>query len=240
MGKLWDRTVTADGKSQLNEVALDSVKITGPTLVYLSGFLTNNNRPDYVAGGIKRMEELLKDRTAEHAAPKIYAWSHTSLKNLFNLALYNMNPSKRSSDAGYDIGASILMPLVCDNFSRDANNKASGTPLPLEQAQKNLRNITLFGYSAGSVVAQETFNATLKMMQDVGFDEKNARKALNEVVLVSVGSRTPRSRICSRVGTTIIPRSSTSTTSVSAGLYTRIPEGVLVVSWMMDSVFSVR
>ncbi len=188
MGKLWDRTVTDDGKSQLNEVALDSVKISGPTLIYLSGFLTNNNRPDYVAGGIKRMEELLKDRTPEGVTPKIYAWSHTSLKNLFNLALYNMNPSKRSSDAGYDIGASILMPLVCDNFSRDTENKASGTPLPLEQAQKNLRNITLFGYSAGSVVAQETFNATLKMMQDVGYDEKNARKALNEVVLVSVGS----------------------------------------------------
>jgi len=187
MGKLWQRRPGADGKPVLEEVALDQATIKGPTLVYLSGFLTNNNRPDYVAGGIKRMEEMLKDRTDAAAPLQIYAWSHTSLKNLFNLALYDMNPSKRSSDAGYDIGRAVLMPLVAENFNRTADGAVSGTPLPLEQAKKNLRQVTLFGYSAGSIVAQETYNATLNMMQRIGYAEKDAREALREVVLVSCG-----------------------------------------------------
>jgi len=188
VGKLWDRTQDENGKSKLNEVDLSNLRITAPTLVYLSGFLTNNNRPDYVAGGIKRMEELLKDRTGDAPAPKIYAWSHTSLKNLFNLALYNMAPSTRSSDAGYDLGAGVLMPLVARDFKRHADGSIEGTPLPLEEAKKNLSNVTFFGYSAGSIVAQETFNATMKMMQKIGYGEKDARRALNEVVLVSAGS----------------------------------------------------
>ncbi|MDE1153657.1 MAG: hypothetical protein PW788_14070 [Micavibrio sp.] len=188
MGKLWDRTQDADGKSKLNEVDLATLRINAPTLVYLSGFLTNNNRPDYVAGGIKRMEELLKDRTGSEPAPKIYAWSHTSLKNLFNLALYNMRPKTRSSDAGYDLGAGVLMPLVAASFKRNADGSLEGTPVPLEDAKKNLSNVTFFGYSAGSIVAQETFNATMQMMQKIGFAEKDARRALNEVVLVSAGS----------------------------------------------------
>jgi hypothetical protein len=176
MGKLWQRTVGNDGQSQLQEVGLDGLKVAGPTLVYLSGFLTNNNRPDYIAGGIKRMEELLKDRTA--ARPQIYAWSHSGLRNLFNLAAYNMFPGSRASKAGRDLASAVVMPLV----------SAQGKPLPLDEARQNLRNVTFFGYSAGSIVAQETFNASLKMMKAIGFKEPEARAALQEVVLLSAGT----------------------------------------------------
>lgn len=201
MGKLWNRTPGADGKAQLNEVDLKAVAIDSPTIVYLSGFLTNNNQPGYVAGGIKKMEEMLGSRAEIEVQPKLFAWSHTSLKNLFNLAVYNMFPSSRSSDAGYDLGASLLMPLVAEGFTRDAKNNVTGTPLPADVARKNLRNITLFGYSAGSIVAQETFNATLKMMKQVGYDDKEARKVLKEVVLVSVGTISRPSKETDRFST---------------------------------------
>ncbi len=185
MGKLWQRIPDASGKARLQEVALDQVRITQPTVVYLSGFLTNNNRPGYVAGSIKSMEELLQDAFPQ--LPPIYGWSHTSLRNLFNLALYNSHPSKRSSDAGFDIGTAVLMPLVAKDFSRDEQGNVSGTPLPLDEARKNLRNVTFFGYSAGAIVAQETYNATLRMMKKIGYAEKDAQGVLNEVVLVAAG-----------------------------------------------------
>ncbi len=185
MGKFWRRTADAEGKAQLQEVPLDQVRITAPTVIYLSGFLTNNNRPGYVAGSIKSMEVLLKDGFPK--LPPIYGWSHTSLRNLFNLARYNSHPSKRSSDAGFDIAAAVLMPLVAKDFSRDKKGNVTGTPLPLDEAKKNLRNVTFFGYSAGSIVAQEAYNAQLKMMKKIGYAEKDARAALNEVVLIAPG-----------------------------------------------------
>jgi hypothetical protein len=187
MGKLWQKTVNDAGKSELIDVNLETLQITEPTIVYLSGFLTNNNRPNYVAGSIKSVQELLSGRPELPNVPMVYGWSHTGLRNLFNLAAYNTNPSSRSSDAGYDIGSGVLMPLVAKDFSRSKDGTVSGTPLSLEEAKKNLKNVTLFGYSAGAIVAQETYNATLKMMKGVGYDDKDARAVLSEVVLVAAG-----------------------------------------------------
>jgi hypothetical protein len=132
------------------------------------------------------MEELLAGRAG--AMPKIYGWTHTDLKNLFNLAAYDTFPNSRSSQAGYDLGSAVLMPLFVKDFQRKPDGSVSGTPLPMDEAQKNARKLTLFGYSAGSIVAQETYNATLKMMKGVGYAEKDARKVLNNVVLIAVGT----------------------------------------------------
>jgi hypothetical protein len=188
MGKLWEKTVGADGKSKLDEIDLSKLDISQPTVVYLSGFLTNNNRPDYVAGSLKRMEELIRGRSEIAVQPKLYGWSHTSLKNLFNLALYDSMPNKRSSDAGFDLGAGVLMPLVAKDFKRNEDGSVSGTPVSVAEAKEKLRNVTFFGYSAGSIVAQETYNATLKMMKQVGWKEGEAKDALHEVALVAVGA----------------------------------------------------
>ncbi|HYD17202.1 MAG TPA: hypothetical protein VEF76_01825 [Patescibacteria group bacterium] len=184
MGKLWHRQAGDDGKAQLQEIDLSTLKIDAPTVIYLSGFLTNNNQPGFISGGIKKTEELL----AGAAAGKVLAWSHTSLANLFNLAAYNILPSSRASQAGYDLAAAVLMPLVARDFTRDAKGGVSGAPLPEAEARANLRNVTLFGYSGGSIVAQETFNATLKMMKKIGYEEKAARAVLKEVALISVGT----------------------------------------------------
>lgn len=187
-GKLWHRVPDETGKAQLKEVDPSTVSISAPTLVYLSGFLTNNNRPDYVAGSIKRIEDLIKTNKPDAQLPKIYAWSHKGLSNLFNLAIYDSFPSRRSSEAGYTLATSILMPLVADEFKRIPDGTVLGRPKAPEEAAQALRNVTFFGYSAGSIVAQETFNATLKMMKGIGYEEKDARKLLKEVVLVAAGT----------------------------------------------------
>lgn len=183
--------------AQVREVALTDVKITRPTMIYLSGFLTNDDRADYALGGIRRMSELVSNRPEIHQQPDMYAWTHTDLKNLFNLAVYNTRWATRSSSAGFKVGSAILMPLVAKDFSIDfETGSVTGTPLPVAEAKQNLKNLTLFGYSAGTVVAQETYNATRKMMNDIGFTDDTATDLLRDVVLLSTGaiSRTSKER----------------------------------------------
>lgn len=189
MSKLWYRTRNDDGKSQLHEVDLSAFRIDAPTVIYLSGFLTTNNQPGFIAGALKRLEELLTHRAPVDDVPvKLYSWSHSSLANLFNMAAYNGFPNSKSSDAGHTFAAGVILPLVCADFARDDKGRASGSPLPAEDAKRNLRNITLLTYSAGTVTAQEIFNASLKMMKQCGYAEGLAREVLREVVLVSTGN----------------------------------------------------
>lgn len=186
-GKLWHRVPDETGKAQLEEVNFDTLKIERPTVIYLSGFLTCNNRPGFIAGGIKKVEELLDNADLQDTKPDIYAWSHKGLSNLFNLAAYDTFPNRFSSKAGYTLAENVLMPMVTKDFKRHEDGSCEGEKLPAEQAARNLRNLTLFGYSAGSIVAQETFNATMKLMQSVGYEEDEARKLLKEIVLTTVG-----------------------------------------------------
>jgi hypothetical protein len=81
----------------------------------------------------------------------------------------------------------VLMPLVAKDFVRNEDGSVSGTPLSLAEAKEKLRNVTFFGYSAGTIVAQETRNATMDMMKRIGWKEEDAKEALHEVCLVAVG-----------------------------------------------------
>ena len=178
MAKLWKRISGAGGKSQLQEIDLAAAAISSPTIIYLSGFLTTDGQPSYIDDGIRCMEELLQGRPELSTPPQIYAWSHTSLRNLFNIAAYNLSPQSAYSPNAEKLAKGVIMPLVSDN----------GRPLPPEEAKKRLRNLTFFGYSAGTVVAQEAFNASLEMMQKIGYKQDDARKLLSEIVLISAGN----------------------------------------------------
>ncbi|MBI1216802.1 MAG: hypothetical protein GC185_13425 [Alphaproteobacteria bacterium] len=187
MAKLWHHTNNEDNERQLERVDLKTLAITRPSLIFLTGFFTYDKTPGYIDDALTTMQETMAARPGEKKPLDIYAWSHAGLKEVFNLVAYHTRPGSHASRAGYALAAGVLMPLVADNFSIGPDGKAQGTPLPLEEAKKRLRNVTFFSYSAGTVTAQEGFNAALRMMKHIGYKEKDAREALREVVLISTG-----------------------------------------------------
>ena len=197
MGKLWRRTKDGEaGKNGLHEVDMDKLKIDKPSVIFLTGFFTYDDTPQHIRSSLMAMNEMMTARPGEKKPVDVYAWSHAGLKEAFNLAAYDALPSRFSSDNGYKLAGGVIMPLVAKDFKEDAQGNVSGTPLSLEEAKKNLRNVTFFGYSAGTITAQEGFNAALKMMKKIGYAEKDAREVLHEVVLISTGvmSRPGRER----------------------------------------------
>lgn len=188
MSKLWYRTKDDTG-SQLHEVNYADFRIDGPTVIYLSGFLTTNSQPGFIAGALKRMEEMLALRAdAAGRAAKLYAWSHSSLANVFNIVAYSALPQRRASNAGVVFARNVLLPLVAADITDIKTGKITGTPLDVETARKNLRNLTLLTYSAGTVTIQESFNAARRMMMQIGMKDALIRDLLSEVVVVSTGN----------------------------------------------------
>ncbi len=187
MGKLWRRA--HDGEktaSGLQQVDLDTLRLEKPAVIFLTGFFTYDDTPQHIRAAFKGINELTH-ATEQGKAAETYVWSHAGLKEIFNLAAYEAFPGKRASENGYDLSRGVIMPLVTKDFKMDAQGNVTGTPLPLDEAKKNLRNVTFFAYSAGTITAQECFNASVKMMKEVGYSDKDVREALHEVALISVG-----------------------------------------------------
>ena len=178
MAKLWKKISDADNKVQLQELAADNLSLTKPTVIYLSGILTTDGNAPSILSGIDDVEKLLEGRKELREQPEVWALSHKNLKNIFNIFAYNLNPEKACSRAAKDMAQLLILPMVA----------AAGKPLPFEQAAENLRKLTLVAYSAGSVFAQEMFNASLRLMKKCGYDDRAARKLLEEVVLISMAN----------------------------------------------------
>ncbi len=162
----------------MQEIDLSTLAIASPTVIYLTGFMTTDSRPSYVAANLKSLKNIMRDKSGNTPAAEIYVWSYSNLRNVFNLAAYNCRPEHACSATAVKLAAGVIMPLVSEN----------GQPLPRAEAQKRLRNVTFFGYSAGTILAQEVFNASMKMMQKIGYKPEEVRELLREVVLVSAGN----------------------------------------------------
>lgn len=179
---LWKRDAQLDeaGRPLLQEVDTDTLNINRPTVIFLTGFLTLDKSKGSIAGAIKRLEDMLgqKPGTAEEG-PQLYAWSHKGLGNLFNMLAYNFMPRSFASKRVTRFAKGVFKPLITD---------ADGAPIDLEQAKKNLRNVTLFGYSAGTIVAQEMHNAAFKLAKDCGYTTSETKELMHEVALISVGN----------------------------------------------------
>lgn len=187
MAKLWRCRTVSDGKRQIEEVKADGAPFSRPSLIFLTGFFTYDDTPKYIASALKTMQETMAARPQTDTPLDIYAWSHTGLREIFNVAAYHMRPARHASRAGYALAAQVIMPLVADGFSLSQDGRAAGTPLAKDEAKRRLRNITFFAYSAGTITAQEGYNAALKMMQDIGYDKKDAQEVLREIVLIGTG-----------------------------------------------------
>lgn len=170
MAKMWKK----EGKRELVELTPETFKITQPSIIYLSGWLTLDSTPHHIKSCMSAIEELIEDRPET----PLYLWSNTSLADAFKAAAYCARPQKSYSKDIVKLTDMLIKPLV------SANDK----PLPFVDAQKNLRNLTLFGYSMGTVSAQALFNASLKMMTKIGYTEKETRTLLREVALISAGN----------------------------------------------------
>jgi len=191
MAKLWKKTAGPQNEAGLEELTAATLSITKPVIVYLSGILTTDDNPKGIRTGIEDIERLLKNRPQLGAQPEVLAVSHKNLRNIFNIFAYDAFPHSRHSKAAQEMAELLLMPLVA----------AEGKPLPMAEAARNLRNLTLVGYSAGSVFAQELFNATLKLMKKSGYAEKPARQLLSEVVLISMATVSRPTKECDRFTT---------------------------------------
>ena len=188
MGKLWRRTEKGEkNPNGLLEVDMSTLAIDKPTVIFLTGFFTYDKTPQYIRSAFKSVNELMANRPGEQKPVDTYVWSHSGLAELFNIAAYDAAPGSRSSRNGYNLSRGVIMPLVAKDFKMDADGNVTGKPLPLEEAKKNLRNVTFFAYSAGTITGQECFNASMKLMKKIGYSEKDAREALHEVVMVGVG-----------------------------------------------------
>lgn len=191
MAKLWRRPNSNEAaQPDAVEVDLPNLRIDKPSIVFLNGFFVMDNNPSWVAASLKAMEDLMAHRPAGGPPVNVYSWTHAGLKDSFNVVSYWAKPNSACCPAVQKLAEGLIMPLVADGFKVDDKGVATGTPLKLEDAKKNLRNLTLFGYSAGGVTGQECFNASLFMMKQIGYSEKDAREALHEIVAINVGTPT--------------------------------------------------
>ncbi|TVQ82658.1 MAG: hypothetical protein EA357_09460 [Micavibrio sp.] len=190
MAKLWQREYEkVTRESYLLEIEQESLRITAPTVVFFSGCTTINRHKRHIAGALKRIEEMLGLQGKTEKPVNIFAWSYRGLKDMFNVVAYHLRPNSFASKGARKAAAHILMPLLGENITHSRRyHITDGTPLPAEQVRKNLKNLTLFGYSSGSAFVQEVYNATLTGMKKIGYDEKEAKSLLQDVVLLSAGT----------------------------------------------------
>jgi hypothetical protein len=179
MPKLWKKTIDTIDSANLQEIDLPSLVISTPTVILISGRDTRDDTPEFISKDIHFIKKILRDQPQLPTEPEVYTWSHgRKLATSFNIFSYLFFPQHRYRPSAKQLAQGALMPLVSEG----------GKPLPVAEVQKRLRNLTLFGYCAGSVFAQEVFNASLKMMQDIGYKPEEARALLHEVVLINIGT----------------------------------------------------
>lgn len=179
MAKLWRRSLETGQTHLAAEIDLKDFCLARPTIIFLSGIFTTDRRPDNVLDGIAEVENILLHGPPLPTPPDVIALSHTNLRNIFNVMAYNANPDRAFSPAAARMAAAIILPQVLD---------AAGKPRHPADAAQSLRNITLVGYSAGTVFGQELFNASLAAMKKAGYEAPAARDLLQEVVLISMAT----------------------------------------------------
>src|SRR5262249_20584785 len=128
-----------------------------PSIVYISGYKTQNDLSQIISETFDFIENAIDKKPGLSAMPPVYVWSHDdSRKALFNIASYGYSKKHLYCLPAEKLSEQTLLPLVLKD----------GKPLSFAEAQKNLRNLTYFGYSAGSVIAQEMFNYSRQKMME--------------------------------------------------------------------------
>lgn len=174
---LWKRKYDIQGHSYLKEMNLENMQIDSPTVILLSGISTRDGNKRCISGDAKQIERLIKATPSLSGKTKLYIWSYTGISLAFNVLTYRKKTVNRTSKDAKRFVRHLIAPLVAPH----------GKPLPFQDAARKLRNLTLIGYSAGAVFAQEIYNAASEMIGRAGYGQVTARRLLQEIVLISVG-----------------------------------------------------
>ena len=206
MPKLWKKTGDAKNNSDLVEVDPSQLVISKPTVIFIPGQITPDDAHDEISRNINDVKNIFQDMPEP---PQVLLWSHledtkttralaqqfraavhkltkitppttgNDLTSFSRFVAYRFSFQHSSTPAARNLAQKLILPLV---------TTADGKPLPFDEAQKNLRNLTLMGYCSGGFAAQLLYNAARKMMRKAGYSRKETRSLLQEIVLITIGT----------------------------------------------------
>lgn len=189
MTKLWRSTFDDKGKRQIEEIQALDVANNEPTVVFFSGFSTINKWKSFIGGALKSAEKMLGMTPEQSNNIQIVTGSYKGLGQFFNLLAYNRFPNIYCSKAGKKAARDLILPRVAKNITLKKNNHfKSADKISVREAKENLRQLTLIGYSMGTVITQEMYNASRKFMSKIGYTKEETKDILSEVVLLSMGT----------------------------------------------------
>lgn len=183
--KLWAQDNNEIGMSNQ---PFENVVVNKPTLIFFSGFLSLHTEVKSTSSRLKILDEILSN--TEHNLKggdyQVYTGSYKNFTTFFNACAYNFSPKMGfASSTAHQFVKDIILPIVTD---------PEGAPLPKEEAAEKLRLLTFGGYSIGTVVVQEIYNASKKALIKSGYSKQDTQDLLKEVVFLSMGTMSVPSR----------------------------------------------
>ncbi len=180
--KIWKKN---EANTAAEDVAFESITIDRPTLVFFSGFMSFHSGTKTTFSRLKIFEKMLqKDGVKNKTDYQVFTATYKNKSTLFN-ALSYCGYKNYSSKTSQHFVNSVIMPLVLDEH---------GAPRDKVEVSINLRNLTLGGYSVGTVIVQELYNASTRSMVKAGFSKKDTKELLGDVVCISMGTMSTPSR----------------------------------------------
>lgn len=183
--KLWAKD---DNEIGMTEQPFENVVVNKPTLIFFSGFLSLHSETKSTSSRLKILDEIVSgsEYNLSGGDYQVFTGSYKNFSTFFNACAYNFSPKMGfASKTAHKFVADVITPLVTDS---------EGAPLPKEQAAQNLRLLTFGGYSIGTVVVQEIYNASRKALIKKGYSKKDTQDLLKEVVFLSMGTMSVPSR----------------------------------------------
>lgn len=189
MSALWKKTDN-NGKSELQQLESGAVTLSRPTVIFLTGVFTTSDQPQYVAGAIKHLNEMLDSFGQENSSKTdVLAWSYKSHKtNMRNVFMYNAMPEKYYSRQARQFVYDHLLPHLASEYSFDKKGRLTATPRKVADVAASFQNLTFLAYSYGSVFSQEVYHALHKTMGEVGFNEKDSQFLISRIHQISLGA----------------------------------------------------
>ena len=191
MSTLWRKIKGVEKEKSLQPVEKGGVTLEKPTVIFLTGVSTTENKPQFVGGSISHVEEMLNSFGSGLAdKTEILAWSYQKKrKNMFNVMSYNLDPQYQSSALAREFANSFLLPHMADNCTFNKKGKLeSGDRKPVKSVADAFNNLTLLCYSYGTVFAQEVYNAARENMNVLGYSENEAKYIMTRIHQISLGA----------------------------------------------------